>query len=72
MKIFAKVKPNAKEDRVEKLSDNEFLILVKARPQEGRANQAAKEILSEYFGVPKSCVNLLKGKTSRQKVFEIE
>lgn len=72
MKISAKVKPNAKENRVERISDNEFLVWVKAPAQENRANQAAREILAEYFGVAKSRVNLLKGKTSRQKVFEVE
>ncbi len=72
MKISARVKPNAKENKVEKISDNEFLVWVKAPAQENRANQAAREILAEYFGVAKSRVNLLKGKTSRQKVFEVE
>ena len=31
MKISVKLKPNAKEDRIEKISENQFSIWVKAR-----------------------------------------
>lgn len=72
MKIFVTVKPNAKQGRLEKVSENIFLVWVKEKPQEGKANQATIEILSEHFGIAKSKVTLLKGQTSRQKVFEIE
>jgi len=71
MKISVKLKPNAKEDRIEKISENQFSIWVKARPQKGKANQAAIGILAEYFGVSQSRVKLLKGQTSRYKQLEI-
>jgi len=71
MRIFVKVKPNARGNRIEKIGDDQFLIWVKQRPHKNKANQAAIEILAEYFGVAKSCVRLLRGRASRQKQFQI-
>ena len=71
MKIFVKVKPYAKEERIEKIDEDNFLVWVKEKPTEGRANKKAIEVLAKAFGIAKSNVVLLKGQTSRQKVFEI-
>jgi uncharacterized protein (TIGR00251 family) len=72
MKIFVRVKPNAKQEKIEKIGENNFLIRVKEKPQEGKANQAVIRVLAEYFGLPKSDVILLMGQTSREKVFEVK
>ena len=72
MKISVRVKPNAKENRIEKTGDKQFLVRVKARPQKGQANRAVIEVMAEYFGVAKSCVTVLKGQASKQKIFEIK
>lgn len=72
MKIFVRVKPNAKQEKIEKAGERDFLIWVKEKPQEGKANQAVIRVLAEYFGVLKSEVILLKGQTSREKVFEVK
>jgi uncharacterized protein len=72
MKISVRVKPNAKHEKIEKTGDKDFLIWVKERPQEGKANKAVIKVLSEYFGVPQSQVVLLKGQVSREKIFEIK
>jgi len=71
MKISVTVKPNAKQERIEERGENTFSVWVKEKPQEGKANQAVIKILSEYFGVTKSGISLLKGQTSRQKIFEV-
>lgn len=72
MRISIKVKPNAKQERLERVSENSFSLWVKEKPQEGKANEAAAKILAEHFGVAKSEVVLLKGRASRQKIFEIK
>ena len=72
MKISVKVKPNAKQEKIEKTGERDFLVWVKEKPQEGKANQAVIRVLAKYFGVPKSEVILLKGQTSREKVFEVK
>jgi len=71
MKISVKVKPNAKLEKVEKTGPDSFLVWVKARPAEGKANRAAQVLLAGYFGIPQSAVSLIKGKTCKQKIFEV-
>ncbi len=70
MKIFVKVKPSAKENKVQDLGDNQFSVRVKAHPAGGKANQAIKEVLAEYLSIPKSHIVLLKGAASNRKVFK--
>ncbi|MBI1977846.1 MAG: DUF167 domain-containing protein [Candidatus Omnitrophica bacterium] len=71
MKIFVTVKPNAKENRLEKIDETHFKALVKAPPKEGKANQAVIQLLSEYFKLPKLCFSLVSGETSRTKAFKL-
>jgi len=72
MKISVKVKPNAKQERIEKIDESNFSVWVKEKPREGKANHAVIKILANYFGVAKSDVILLKGQTSKQKIFEVK
>ena len=72
MKISIKVKPNSKENQVEETGPNEFLVRVKAPPQENRANQEVVKILSKYFQVPRSRISILSGLRSKQKIVKIE
>lgn len=68
MKISVRVKPNSKDERVEKVAEGEFVVRVKAPAKEGKANEAAVGALSEYFGVAKSRIVIVKGHNSRNKV----
>ena len=72
MKISVKVKPNAKLEKLEKIDETNFSVWVKEKPREGKANHAVIKILANYFGVAKSDVILLKGQTSKQKIFEVK
>lgn len=72
MKIFVKAKPGAKEEKVERLDENNFTVSVKEPPVQGRANAAIAKALATYFGVASYQVKLVSGFASRQKVFEIE
>ncbi len=49
-----------------------LLVRVKSPPVEGRANREMIEVLSDYFGVPKSRIRIVAGKSSRDKLVEIE
>jgi len=72
MKISLKVKANAKQEGIEKISETEFKLFVRAPAHEGRANQAVIELLSDYFSLPKSRISILKGKTSKSKIVLLE
>jgi len=71
MKITVFAKPNAREERVEKTGENEFVVSVKEPPVEGRANRAVCAALAAHFGVSASHVQVRSGYASRRKVVEI-
>jgi len=72
MKIFIKAKPNAGEEKVEKIDDSHYIVSVTAPPVKGLANLFILKALSEYFKVPKSNVQMISGYKSREKVFLID
>jgi uncharacterized protein len=47
-------------------------VRVTAAPEDGRANRAVIEILSERLGVPRSAVRVAGGATSRRKWIEVD
>lgn len=71
MKISIKAKPNSREEKVEQITEAEFIVSVKEPPVQGRANEAIIRILADYFNVSKSQVRIVSGWTSRQKVIEV-
>lgn len=71
MKIFVKVKPKARQEKIEKIDDANFKVWVKEPPEKGRANQAVLKVLAEYFNANRSEINIVSGQTSRKKVVEI-
>jgi uncharacterized protein (TIGR00251 family) len=72
MKIYVKAKPGAKRERVEQIDATHYIVEVKAPPVEGKANDAIRRALAVYFDVAPSRVKMTSGKTSKQKVFEID
>lgn len=58
-------------EKVEKTGDNNYSVWVRAKPADGKANEAVIKALAEHFGIAKSRIVLLKGQTSKQKIFEI-
>ena len=71
MRITVKIRPNAKADQVEKLSEGIFSVRVKAPAKEGKANNALIKVLSDYFDIPKSRISLVKGLGSKNKILDI-
>ena len=71
MKYTIKVKTNAKENAVEEGPGGELRVLVKAPPQEGRANEAVIGMLAKHFEVSKSRVAIVGGFKSKTKIVRI-
>ncbi|MEK7574220.1 MAG: DUF167 domain-containing protein [Patescibacteria group bacterium] len=71
MKIFVKAKPNAKEEKVQKIDDSHYLVSIKEPPIRGEANRAIIRVLSEYFKTTPPRVSIVSGYTARQKIIEI-
>ncbi len=72
MRIFVSVKPNARQEKIEKIDDTHYKVSVMKPPTEGKANKAVTDILSEFLGISKINITLVGGMTSREKVFDIE
>jgi hypothetical protein len=71
MKYTIKVKTNAKENAVLEGPGGELRVLVKAPPQEGRANEAVTKTLAVHFKVPKSRVAIVGGFKSKTKIVSV-
>lgn len=72
MKISAKIKPNSRHrEGVVANDDGSLVVYTKAPAIEGRANLAAVKLVAKHYGVAPSRVKLVRGATSRNKVFEI-
>ena len=66
-----RVTPHAKRNKVVE-SDGVLRVYTTVAPENGRANSAVIELLSEYFNVPKSRINIIRGLTGRDKVVTID
>jgi|Deesub1362B_J571_1020462.scaffolds.fasta_scaffold01133_4 hypothetical protein len=73
-RIFLKVKviPGAKKQTIEILSLNTLKLKVTSKPERGLANQEAIDLLSNFFGIPKLQIKLIKGEKLRNKIFLIQ
>ena len=72
MKVFVFLKPNfRRREEVVAGDDGSLVVYTKAPAIEGRANLAAVKLVAKHYGVAPSRVKLVRGATSRNKVFEI-
>ena len=72
MIINVSVTPNSRRPSVSKIDEERYEVKVDEKPEGGRANARLVEILSEYFGIGKSSISIIKGFRSRDKVVLIK
>ena len=68
--IAVRVTPKASRDRILFEADT-IRVYVTTVPEDGKANKAVVKLLSKALGVPKTRLDLIRGATSRDKVFRI-
>ena len=68
--IAVRVTPKASRDRI-LVEDDAIRVYVTTVPEDGKANKAVVKLLSKALGVPKVRIDLIRGATSRDKVFRI-
>ena len=71
MKIQINVRPNSKNLFVQKISENEYKIHLKKPALNGKANEELIDVLSNFFGVKKNSVKVIRGFTGKKKVVEV-
>ena len=71
LRITCQIKPGVKHDESVKLGCGLYVVNVKAQAIDGKANDAAQQLLARHFDVAPSLVVLVRGHTSKYKVFDI-
>lgn len=69
-RVSVMVHPRSSRRRVERHDDGLHVWLT-AAPVDGMANEELLKLVSDYFGMPRSAVRLVSGRTSRRKVVEL-
>jgi uncharacterized protein (TIGR00251 family) len=67
--LAVRAQPGAKKAGVKGERAGALVVAVTAPPEDGRANDALVEVLKDWLGVKRSQVELIAGKTNRNKVF---
>lgn len=65
------IQPKSSRDEIVGLHDGRLKIKISAPPVEGKANERLTEVLAKAFGIPKSSVDIVRGKSSRLKTLKI-
>lgn len=71
MLVAVKVHPKARLNKVERMGEKEFKVWTTAAPEDGAANKAVIEALAEFLGCSKCKLDVVRGRTSRNKVLRI-
>ncbi len=69
--LSVRVQPGARRAGIAGSWNGMLKLSVTAPPEDGRANAAAAALLAERFGLRASAVELVRGQTSRSKVFRL-
>ena len=71
MRINVRVIPRAKMNKVAVQPDGTVRVHTTTAPTDGKATADVIKMLAEHYKVPKTSIKLLRGATSRDKVFQI-
>ena len=69
-RLAIRVTPGARIEGLE-IAEGRLLAKVRAKPEDGKANAAVRDLLAAALGVAPSRLTLLRGATSRDKLFSI-
>lgn len=69
-RLAVRVTPGARSELLS-IDDGRIAVKVRAKPQDGAANEAVRRLIALALSIPPSRVALLRGATSREKQFQI-
>lgn len=69
-KLAVRVTPGARSEGL-LIEAGRVLVKVRAQPESGAANDAVLKLLAKALGLPPSRLRMLRGATSREKIFAI-
>ena len=71
MIIYVKVKPGMKEESIEKVENNRYVVCLKERAEDGKANKRLINLLAKKLGVNFRAIKI-KNPRSRDKIIEVK
>lgn len=71
MILTVHVKPNARKNAIEWIDEDTLKVSVTAIAEEGKANKALIELLSDELNIPKSQIEIVRGLTAKIKQVKI-
>lgn len=69
-RLSVRVTPGARSEGIE-IADGRVLIKVRTKPEDGKATSAVAGLLARALDIPVSQIALLRGATSREKLFRL-
>jgi uncharacterized protein YggU (UPF0235/DUF167 family) len=69
-RLALRVTPGARTESIE-IAGERLLVKVRAKPQDGAANEAVLALLAQALGVAASRLRMLRGATGREKLVQI-
>jgi uncharacterized protein (TIGR00251 family) len=70
--VGVRVQPRSSKKGIDRVEGGVLRVRLTAPPAEGAANAQLIEVLSDALGVGKGSIRIIKGRSSRNKVVEIE
>jgi hypothetical protein len=71
--MFLKVKvfPESKKEEIVESKKDSFLVYIKEKPEQGKANERVLEILSKHLNIKKEKLRIVKGNRGRSKIISV-
>lgn len=69
-RLAVRVTPGARSEAIEIL-DGRVLVKVRTKPEDGKATAAAIRLIGEALAISPTRISLLRGATSREKLFRL-
>ncbi len=71
MRIQVRVITRTSSEKIEKLNEGQYKAWLTKAPVKGEANKALVKLLADYFSVSQSAIEIVGGKTSRDKMVDV-
>ena len=71
MNISVKVITRSKQEKISLEEDGSYKVWLRVPAEKGRANKKLIELISDFFKLPQSKIEILHGETSSKKIIKV-
>ena len=71
-RLALRVQPRSRSNEIAGERAGALLVRVTAPPVDGKANEAVRKLVSKRLGVPVNRISVVRGKSSRDKLIEVD